>query len=83
MQALTEDEVIRDVRIPYELRLKQATTVMELANRMDIDARILCLQALRNWVHRNKQQHLALMIEEKCNLLNRRLSQGMLMDQVS
>ncbi|HYX35946.1 MAG TPA: hypothetical protein VE954_22830 [Oligoflexus sp.] len=69
-----------DSSVPFEVRLRQASTVMEMISKMYIDARCMTLVALHRWVMRNSQSHLSLLVEEEYRSLSLRLSQGMQSD---
>jgi len=70
-------DTLYDVSIPFEVRLRHASTVMEMNSKMYIDARSLTLVALHRWVMRNSQSHLSLLVEEEYRSLSLRLSHGM------
>lgn len=82
-------DTLYDSSIPFEVRLRHASTVMEMIGKMYIDARSMTLVALHRWVMRNSQSHLSLLVEEEYRSLSLRLSQGMnsdvlnLMDSVA
>jgi hypothetical protein len=69
-------DTLYDSTIPFEVRLRQASSVMEMASKMYIDARCMTLLALHRWVMRNSQSHLSLLVEEEYRSLSLRLSQG-------
>jgi hypothetical protein len=70
-------DTLYDSSIPFEVRLRHASTVMEMVGKMYIDARCMTLVALHRWVMRNSQSHLSLLVEEEYRSLSLRLSQGM------
>ncbi len=80
-------DTLYDSSIPFEVRLRHASSLMEMIGKMYIDARSMTLVALHRWVMRNSQSHLSLLVEEEYRSFSLRLSQGMnsdvlgLMDQ--
>jgi hypothetical protein len=77
MRAWEVVDTLYDSSIPFEVRLRQASSVMEMVSKMYIDARCMTLLALHRWVMRNSQSHLSLLVEEEYRSLSLRLSQGM------
>jgi hypothetical protein len=73
-------DTLYDSSIPFEVRLRHASSVMEMIGKMYIDARCMTLVALHRWVMRNSQSHLSLLVEEEYRSLSLRLSQGMSSD---
>ncbi|WP_141734666.1 hypothetical protein [Oligoflexus tunisiensis] len=82
-------DTLYDSSIPFEVRLRHASSVMETIGKLCIDSRSMTLVALHRWVMRNSQSHLSLLVEEEYRSLSLRLSHGMhtdvlnLMDNVS
>ncbi|MDQ3233021.1 MAG: hypothetical protein M3Q07_14480 [Pseudobdellovibrionaceae bacterium] len=70
-------DTLYDISIPFEVRLRHASSVMEMIGNMYIDARCMTLVALHRWVMRNGQTHLSVMVEEEYRSISLRLSQGM------
>lgn len=72
-----------DSSTPFEVRLRQAGSVMEMTSRVFIEARCLTLIALYRWTARNSQSHLSLLLDDSYRSLSLRLSQGMSHDVLS
>jgi len=75
-EVIEEFEKILDTTIPFERRLIQAQGIFEMADKLDIETRVMTLAALSRWYERNDQRPMGFIVGEEYRALSLRLSAG-------